>query len=102
MSSNRRKTQRETMSPRERLAHSLKIRFRLPPDRPTDDELDAILRDVEVFQAFQDEEVTEEDWAKIVARHVPFKGRNLYEGLDFQDLNVLFALIQTQSQARKR
>jgi hypothetical protein len=92
----------DRMSPRERLAHSLKIRFRLPPDRPTDDELDAILRDVEVFQAFQDDEATEEDWARIVARHVPFKGRNLHEGLDFQDLNVLFALIQTQSQARKR
>jgi hypothetical protein len=92
----------DRMSPRERLAHSLMLRFQLPPGRPTDAELDAILHDIEIFQASHGKEATEGDWAKIVSRHVRFTGRYRYDGLDFQDLNVLFALIQTQSQARKR
>ncbi|WNG22853.1 hypothetical protein F0U62_01545 [Cystobacter fuscus] len=92
----------DKLSARERLAHALKLQFQLPPDRPTDNELDAILQDVDDFRVRHGRKATEHEWAKIVHRHVRFEGHWRYDGLDFQDLNALFAIIQMQAQGMKR
>ena len=76
------------MTPREELAHELKIQFRLPPDRPTSAELSAILVDVAEESRTLGRRLTKGEWHDIVFRHVHFEGHWLYEGLDFQDLKA--------------
>lgn len=88
------------MTPREAFAHKLKLRFRLPPNRPTDPELDAITRDAVALASRAGRALTEDEWETIVYAHVKFQGHYIYEGLDFQDLNALFALMQAQAQAQ--
>ncbi|ATB41262.1 hypothetical protein CYFUS_006727 [Cystobacter fuscus] len=90
------------MDARESLAHILKIKFRLPPARPSDEELDAILGDVAELRRSKRRDLTEEEWGEIVYRHVKFRGKYLYEGLDFSDLNALYAMLRAQAQSMRK
>jgi len=55
------------------------------------------LRDIEDIRVRQGRKATEAEWGKSVHRHVRFEGHYRYDGLDFQDLNALFAIIQMQA-----
>ena len=70
------------------LGHHLKIRFRLPPNRPTSSEVIEIIKAVEKLPKAQR---TESAWREIVYEHVEFTGDYAYEGLDHSDLNGLQA-----------
>jgi hypothetical protein len=74
----------------EELGHHLKLRFGLPPDRPTTAEVSRIALEIE---ALPESQRTEGTWQRIVYKHVKFDGMYKYEGLDFSDLNSLQAQI---------
>jgi hypothetical protein len=80
------------MTVKERLAHALKVKFGLPPDRPTDSELASIVGDAAKYGR----KLTDEEWRNIVDRHVRGAQKHVYEGLDFSDLNALFAILRAQ------
>jgi hypothetical protein len=84
-----------TVTLREQIAHSLKIKFKLPRDRPTEHELSRILADIEQLRQQEQREPTEEEWRAITYKYVEFTGHNLYEGLDMSDLNTLFAQLRS-------
>jgi hypothetical protein len=84
----------------ESLRHHLKVQFRLPPNRPDDDELQAIVAEVLLEEDTLGRPLLNEELREIVHRHVQFKGFYKYEGLDFQDLNALFAQVRAQAQAQ--
>lgn len=85
----------------ERLAHVLKLKFRLPPDRPTDAELLAIVGEAIDAETRRGRALTDDEWAEITYRHVVFKGKYLYEGLNFQDLNGLLAMVRAHVQSKR-
>lgn len=71
----------------EDLRLSLKVKFGLPQNRPTDDELKKILNDI---SQIPEESRTEEVWRKIVYKYVSgYKYKFIYEGQDNSDLNSL-------------
>lgn len=86
------------VGPIENLRHTLKIQFKLPPDRPTDAELELIVQDVIAHIRLHGSANTTV-WRDITSRHVQFDGHYLYEGLDFSDLNSL--LLQAIEQAQR-
>jgi hypothetical protein len=90
------------MTSREELAHVLKVRFKLPPDRPSDAELDLIIRDVEARAKSLDRPLSEAEWKQITYGHVRFVDKYIYKGLNFQDLNALLATIRSQAQGTKK
>jgi hypothetical protein len=90
------------MTSHERLAHTLKVRFGLPRDRPTDAELNQIIRDVTQNEQALGRPLTDDEWKQITYRHVRFTGKYIYEGLNFQDLNAMLSVIRAQAQARNR
>lgn len=78
----------------EDLRHALKMKFKLPPDRPTDDELISIIKDAKNLSF---KELKKSDtWAEIVNKYVKFEGFYLYEGLDFSDINALYQQLLSQ------
>lgn len=74
----------------ENLRYHLKLKFGLPQDRPTNKELGYILNDI---KSIPKNKLDEKKWEEIVLKHVKFDGKYIYEGLDFSDLNVLYAQI---------
>lgn len=90
------------MTPIEHLRHTLKIRFRLPPNRPTDDELLEILQYAILRHSALGRDLTDDEWEEATLHFVPFTGKYLYEGLDFQDLNALLAAIRAQAAQNKK
>lgn len=72
------------------LGHRLKVKFKLPPDRPTSSE---VLRIVRAIEGVPENLRTETKWRQIVSEHVNFEGHYVYEGLDNSDLNALQAQI---------
>jgi len=68
------------------LGHGLKLKFKLPPDRPTTAEVLAIVKEINnVPKSIRTDAV----WREIVFKHVKFSGLYVYEGLDHSDLNSL-------------
>lgn len=90
------------MKARERLAHTLKVRFGLPPDRPTDAELNQIIAAVPLLEAKLARSLTDHDWRLVAYHFVEFDSKYIYEGLNFQDLNALFAMIRAQSSSQRK
>lgn len=86
---------------RERLAHKLMLEFRLPPGRPTAAELDEILAEVRPLSGGGGVPGGRA-LGEIIYRRVRFKGKYIYDGLDFQNLNTLFAIVLQQSQGVKK
>lgn len=84
------------MKARAELAHALKLKFKLAPDQPTDYQLELILEDIGRIEAVG-REPSEADWANIVDKRVPQSGKHFYGGLDYSDLNALFAQAKKQS-----
>lgn len=84
------------MDARSRLAYALLRKFGLPPGKPDDYQLDRILADMARIEA-AGRTPTEADWALSVERHVPQNGKHFYGGLDYSDLNALFAQAKKQS-----
>jgi hypothetical protein len=72
------------------LGHHLKMKFKLPPDRPTAAEVKAIVAEVE---RLPEDQRTDSAWREIVYKHVNFVGIYKYEGIDYSDLNALQAQI---------
>ena len=68
------------------LGHHLKVKFGLPPDRPTTLEVLKIIREIETIPEAQR---TDAAWRRIVHQHVIFEGHVRYEGLDLSDINDL-------------
>jgi hypothetical protein len=90
------------MTSRESLAYQLKIQFELPPDRPTNVELDLILTDVAAFERARGRAPTKEEWRAITRARVRFTGSHFYKGLNFQDLNALLTMIRLQAQPARK
>lgn len=88
------------MTPRERLAHELKVRFGLPPEGPSDAQLNLIIADVIAIERSANRMATEAEWRASTFRRVPFAGKYVYQGLTFHDLNALLATIRAQAQAQ--
>jgi hypothetical protein len=80
----------------EQLTHALKVRFRLPPDRPSHHELLAIVGEAIDTEARLRRPLSDDEWKDITYRHVPFEGKYIYEGLNFQNLNALLAVVRAQ------
>jgi hypothetical protein len=91
-----------TVTPRHTLAHQLRIQFELPPDRPTDAELDLIIEDVARFVDQHGVPPSAEEWRLLTLERVNFDGSYFYKGLNFQDLNTLPAVIRSQAQPTRR
>jgi hypothetical protein len=83
---------------RERLAHKLMMEFRLPPGRPTAAELEGVLAEIRALGGVPAGRVLGE----IVHRRVRSTGKYIYDGLDFQNLNTLFAIVLQQSRDVKK
>lgn len=88
------------MDPKQKLANQLKIQFKLPDERPTDEELGRIIADVDRVAAINERAATQEEWRAITLKHVRFDGDYFYKGLSFQDLNALLAAIREQAKAQ--
>lgn len=73
------------------LAHSLKIRFGLPPDQPTSEQLERIKSDVLAFYA-TGRLPSDSDWRLVVYKNCPGAGTWKYAGLDNSDLNTLLTV----------
>jgi hypothetical protein len=71
------------------LAHSLKLRFGLPPGEPTDDQVDAIV--AELAMIGRQRRPVEADWRAAVKRHCPGAGPYKYASTDNSDLNWLLS-----------
>ena len=90
------------MTARESLAYQLKIQFELPPDRPTNVELDLVLTDVAAVERARGRALTKEEWRAITLERVRFTGSYFYKGLNLQDLNALLAMIRSQAQQARK
>ena len=90
------------MTPRQRLAHELRIRWKLPPGRPTDEEVDLILQDVAQAEARHSRQLTPAEWQALTLERVRFTGDYIYKGLNFQDLNALLAAVRAEARAAKK
>lgn len=91
------------MTSREKLAHTLKVRFGLPQDRPTDSELNElnhIIRDVTENEQAIGRPLTDDEWKQLTCRHVRFIGKYIYECLNFQNLNAMLSVIRAQAQVQ--
>jgi hypothetical protein len=89
------------MNSRHQLVHKLMMEFGLPPGHPTDSELDGILEDLRRLHVLG-VAPSERQILDIVTRRVRGVGTFIYRGLDFQNLNALFAIVLQQSQAVKK
>lgn len=89
------------MNSRHQLAHKLMMDFGLPPGHPTDAELDGILDDVRRLHALG-VAPSERQIFDIVSRRVRDAGTFMYGGLDFQNLNALFALVLQQAHGARK
>ena len=89
------------MNSRQQLAHKLMMEFGLPPGHPTDTELDGILEDVRRLHALG-ATPSERQVLDIMSRRVRGVGTYFYRGLDFQNLNALFALVLQQAQGVRK
>lgn len=69
------------------LAHSIKIRFGLPPHEPTSEQLNKIKADICAIAR-----PTESDWYRVIVKYCPRAGRHHSAGVDNSDLNTLLAL----------
>jgi hypothetical protein len=85
-------------TPRNTLAYQLRTQFGLPPDRPTDSELDAIIRDVDAFSVRSGRAPSKDEWRSFTLHHARCDDTYIYKGLNFQDLNALLASIRAQAQ----
>lgn len=90
------------MKPREKLAHTLKLRFGLPPDRPTDAELSRIITAVPQLEAKLGRVLTDDDWRIVTLHFVRFEYKYVYDGQNFQDLNALFAMIRMHASSPRK
>lgn len=79
------------MSPDEKLAHSLKVKFGTAPGEPSDVQLLQIKNTIRQIQS-SGKAPTEQDWLKAVTLHCPSTGQCKYDGIDNSDLNTLLAL----------
>jgi hypothetical protein len=86
---------------RELLLQELKRWFSFPPDRPTEADLDAILTNAATFEVAQQKPPTYADVDRIVRDVVIGTRVNRYDGLNFQDVNVLLAMLRVQAQTKK-
>ena len=68
------------------LGYHLRLKFNLPPNRPTPDEVLAIVR---AINRLPENQRTEYAWQEVVRQIVKFDGMYLTEGLDNSDLNFL-------------
>lgn len=86
---------------RELLLQELKRWFSFPPDHPTEADLDAILTNAATFEVAQQKPPTYADVDRIVRDVVIGTRVNRYDGLNFQDVNVLLAMLRMQAQTKK-
>lgn len=70
------------------LLRSIRIKYNLPPERPTSNELVLIVTDI--LQVPENQR-TEKIWKSIVYKHVRFNEQYIYKGLDFSDINLLLS-----------
>lgn len=79
--------------------YAIQHRYRLPPERPTTEELNALLKAARAQPA----PISEAQWDRLVAIHVRYNGpMYLREGVDFSDLNALLAVAVRRMQRSKR
>lgn len=79
------------MTPAEKLAHSLKVKFGTAPGEPTDSQLLQVKAAIQKIQS-SGRTPTEQDWFNAVRMYCPSTGQYRYAGIDNSDLNTLLAL----------
>jgi hypothetical protein len=82
----------------DRLKHKLMILAGLPPQSPTNGELQLIIEEIVEISATR--RPTEFDWKKAAGKHVPNAGRCRHAGEDMSDLNALLIQILSQEDPR--
>lgn len=87
------------MSPDEKLAHSLKVKFGTAPEEPSDAQMFQIKNTIQRILS-SGKVPTEQDWFKAVTLHCPSAGRYKYAGIDNSDLNTLLALAIQKANGR--
>lgn len=87
------------MSPDEKLAHSLKVKFGMGPGEPSDAQLLQIKNAIQRILS-SGRVPTNRDWLKAVSLHCPSAGRYKYAGIDNSDLNTLLALAIQKANGR--
>jgi hypothetical protein len=79
------------MNARQRMRSKIMITAGTVHGEPTDDQLDAILRDI--INIRKTRAPTGSDWSKAIRQHVPSAGTMFYGGEDTSDLNMLLIQI---------
>ncbi|MCH5532403.1 hypothetical protein L6205_25050 [Pseudomonas syringae pv. syringae] len=79
------------MTADQELAHTLRMRFGLPPAQPTDAQLANIKAAIKQIKDFG-RTATQADLADVVKKYCPGVGEWIYKGADNSDLNTLLAL----------
>nr|WP_298114090.1 hypothetical protein [uncultured Pseudomonas sp.] len=79
------------MTENERLAHSLRMQFGLPPGQPSDSQLVNIKAAIKRIRD-QGQTPNRSDWERAVNEYCPGAGSWSYSGIDNSDLNTLLAL----------
>lgn len=79
------------MTQDEKLAHSLRMQFGLPPGQPTAPQLARIKLAIKRIKD-QGHTPTHSDWAEAVSNHCPSAGYGSYSGIDNSSLNTLLSL----------
>ena len=72
---------------------------RFPPGHPTDEEVDRIVLDTAAHESRTGKTAYQSDVEQIAKAHIPGTRFLCIDGLTFQDINALLALIRARSQS---
>lgn len=87
------------MDTNERLKHSLRMKFGLAPNEPTDAQLIDIQRDIERIKNGGEDPI-QSDWERAIKKHCPSVGNWGYGGVDNSDLNHLLVMATAKPKPR--
>lgn len=79
------------MTPNEKLAHALKMKFGLAPSEPSTAQLEQIKAAIKLIVQ-SGSEPSESDWRAAVKKYCPGMASHRYAGIDNTDLNALLLL----------
>jgi hypothetical protein len=89
------------MATRDEIKQELDRWFSFPADRPTADQLDQIVFEILAFEEASEKALSYFDVERIVVACVPSTRVPRFDGLNFQDLGALLALIRLQAKPNK-